>query len=449
MEALSTKKQEMHVMLLIDNNYVYFSLPFMLSLIVNNKWALIKFHIVSDDLDESYKKYIVGVFASFDVGLEFINVDTSIFKSFLTVKQYPALLYYKMLPHYCLGGLDRAMFFDTDMIVTQSLETLYNLDIGDNYFAAAYGVLSFTQLIKGITEGVNANFMNSGVMLLNLSKFKKENITIDLYLDYAKKHKQTLFEEWFLNNIFYKKIYPLMPYDYNYNVGISHIYKRYLDANNIEPKKAIYHYMNANNRPIIKPWDAYEYFFYGKQNDIFSDELYSIYAEWWAYAKMLPVYVQLDIINQVKLNKLRNTNQNIIGERDIWLKYYLMVKHLITSGLLKTNLYGQKNLQEAMSNRGHKKIAIYGYMETTKILISALKDTKIEIKYIVENIEFPDKNIKRINRMSEKNNVYYPPVDLMLIADIYNYHQIISGLKKIDIQFEVCNAVDYVNSLTL
>ena len=435
------QKHSAAIMLLIDDNYVYFSMPFIYSLLVNNEWANFNIFIVSDNLSINYQKYIIEVFKDFEVNFHFVNADTSIYKSFKATKQYPLLLYCKMLPHNYISNEERVAFFDTDMIVVKSLKDFFELDIGDNYFAAAYGVLSFTQLMKGIKEGVNANFMNSGAMIMNLQKFRENKVTIDTYREYAKQNRQVFFEEWFLNNLFYKKIFALMPFDWNYNVEMGHKYDQYCNLNKIEPLKAIYHFMNGQ-RSIIKPWDAYEYFYYGKENDIFPEDIYAIYGLWWKYAKQLPIYVQLDIVNQAKANKEKKLKNQIITEKNRWTCYYYVLKKLICGEFLNiTNC--RKRIEKIFLESGYKNIAIYGYMELAKILMAILQNTEVNIVYVVENLKQPISDVCVISRQATN----FPMVDAMFVADIYSEQKIIIEMSNKKVPFNVISLMEYLMNI--
>ena len=270
-------KERLNIMLLIDNNYVYYSLPFIYSIIKNNfNWASIYFYVVSDNLNPYYKDYIINFTKSYEAEIEICYVDSSLFNGLKSSQRYPALLYYKLVPHLVLPrNIDKTIFFDIDMICNGSLQELYNIVIDKYYFAMCYGLNSFKRQSLNLRDGVDSNYHNSGMMLINLKKLRNDNITINTYLEYSRKNNQgNLLEEFFLNNMYYGKILSLMPYDYNFNPGGRFMYSEYCNQMNITPKKVIIHYMPfGNDSPIVKPWDAYEYFYGNKTNNIYPQDL--------------------------------------------------------------------------------------------------------------------------------------------------------------------------------
>ena len=131
-------------------------------------------------------------------------------------------------------------------------------------------------------------------------------------------------------------------------------------------------------------------------------------------------------------------------DRDKWRTYSDTFKQIINSNQLE---YGEdiiKNIERAFLSKGHRRIAIYGDTEITKVLCNVLGGgTNISIKYIVEDSKNPVKGFKTIDR----NPANYPDCDVMLIADIYRYNEIEAKLKKLQLPFPFYNAAEYIKSL--
>ena len=228
--ATERVKERMDILLLIDDAYLFYSIPFIYSLIKNNQvWAELYIHVASDNLSKYSQKLLERLGILWNIVIETCNVDVSKFKALKYSARYPALLYYKLVPHLILpSNIDKAIFFDVDMICVKSLRDLFKSNLGNNYFALCYGINSFKSYMQGITEGIEANYHNSGVMLINLKKLREDEVNIETYLNYSKIHNQgKLLEEFFLNNMYYGKILSLMPYDYNYNVGARRLYSEF------------------------------------------------------------------------------------------------------------------------------------------------------------------------------------------------------------------------------
>ncbi|MCD7729601.1 MAG: hypothetical protein LUI60_06800 [Clostridia bacterium] len=347
------------------------------------------------------------------------------------------------MPHFYLPeNIDRAVFFDVDMIVNGSLEEFYKMDIGENYLAACHGIVAFTKKLKEIAQdNAGDNYVNSGAIVYNLSKFRENNIDISFYKRFLEISEQKLFEEYLLNNMLYGNIYYLMPYDYNYNAGATSLYSEYCEKHNVVPKKLIYHYMDFGNKcAITKPWDAYEYYYQGKPNNVFDENMYAIYKVWWDYALELSPCLVSGIINQVKKSAAEKKLSAITKERDRWKTYEKTFKYLIQNDManITANHYSLANL---LTNRGINKIAIFGNQEIAHVLISLLKDSAVNIAYVVDNV--PVKGIKTLRRDTTK----FPVVDLMIVADVMSYKSIEERLNKLKVPFKFVNSAEFLQSL--
>lgn len=445
------KKIDVNVMLIIDNDFVYYSMPFIYSLIKNNKeWASFKFHIVTDNLDEDYKFCLSDFISKNDAELNVYYVDSKAFSGLKVVKKYPLLLYYKLVPHIILpNNIDKALFFDVDMVCVGNIKSLYDVEMGDYYFAMCYGIDSIKALQSDEKNSQIKKIHNSGTVLINLKALRENNITIQTYLDYAKKHEQKgLFEEYFFNYMHHDKILSLMPFDYNFNIGGRRLYSAYCKKYNIEPKKLILHYMPFfNDSPIKKPWDAYEYFYYGKSNDIFDQEIWELYKPWWDYAKELSSWVVLSILQKAQNNKINNSIKNINDDREKWKIYSESFKYLLMNDMVYPCKNRRLRLVDILLTNDFKHIAIYGDREITKVLLHILYGTEVNVDYVVENSLKPvvvdGKTYKTINR----TDANYPKTDAMFVADIAYYNVIKTKLDKMKVPFPVYNAADYIKSL--
>lgn len=437
------KKPEMNIMLIIDDNYLFYSLPCIYSLIVNNKWAHIHFYIVTDKLSQLNREYLSRFVRSFSSIIDFYEAEVDAFKGLKTSISYPVLLYSKLIPHLILPkSIKTVLYLDCDMIITNSLEELYNTNLLDKYIAASYDVGPFRRLMNGEikSERIKREYINSGTVLYNLELMRNDNITLNTFLKWLDHNKQTLYEEQLISNVFLGKIYHLMPYDYNYNVGERNRYEEFCNRNNVVAKKAIIHYMPfQNDSPIKKPWNAYQYFYYNKPNDIFPEDIYVIYKIWWEYAKNMPAYAIVGLMEKLNQSAAEKKVDEATLLREKWHIYANFFKMLLIENKKVVRTVGRL-LEEALNLAGYKKIAIYGNTEITKVLIKILEDTDISIAYIVENISV-DGYVTMTRQVTN-----YPAADIMIIADFANYVKINEKLKG-HTSMPVKGALTFLNEL--
>ncbi|MGC4440229.1 glycosyltransferase, partial [Streptococcus suis] len=112
--------------------------------------------------------------------------------------------YRYLIPQYVPA--DKALYLDSDLIVTNDISHLFKLDIDDYYIAAVEN--------RTFKKGFNA-----GVMLINLKKWRAENITVELIqLTYKKHDEVATADQSIMNMRFGANWYRLNP-TYNFQIG--------------------------------------------------------------------------------------------------------------------------------------------------------------------------------------------------------------------------------------
>jgi len=66
------------------------------------------------------------------------------------------------------GLPDKILYIDSDIVVYNNIEPLYNMKIDDYHFAAVKDSIG--------SKFINKNYINSGVLLLNIKKMKEDNV---------------------------------------------------------------------------------------------------------------------------------------------------------------------------------------------------------------------------------------------------------------------------------
>lgn len=134
------------------------------------------------------------------------------FREKFTLTIYFRLFIPTMFPEY-----DKAIYIDSDVIVTGDLAGLYDTDIGNNFFGACadLSVVDVEPLAKYMEEAVGVDrdkYVNSGVLLMNTKKLREsgfEKHFLDLLTTY---HFETVApDQDYINAICKDKIYYLDP----------------------------------------------------------------------------------------------------------------------------------------------------------------------------------------------------------------------------------------------
>ena len=94
-----------------------------------------------------------------------------------TTDRYPREMYYRIFAAQVLPPeLDRVLYLDPDVLAINLVEKLYATPMGDALFAACSHVHASLRKLNELRLGMkkDAPYINSGVMLLNLSRLRRE-----------------------------------------------------------------------------------------------------------------------------------------------------------------------------------------------------------------------------------------------------------------------------------
>lgn len=196
------------------------------------------------------------------VSCHFVPVDPTLFDGFPETRRYPRQIYYRLAAPLLLpGDLDRVLYLDVDTVVINPLRTLYDTDLGENYFAACTHVRKFLTKVNQARLGVEEEvpYVNTGVLLMNLPALR-ENLRLSDIRDYAnaKKHAFLLPDQDILTALYGTKITLVDAMRYNLSDRILDVYNadprnEERDLDWVRENTAIIHYCGRN-----KPWkDSY------------------------------------------------------------------------------------------------------------------------------------------------------------------------------------------------
>ena len=143
------------------------------SLINNNSDAILNIYIINTDISSFEWANLVGL----DSQKKHVFINSQINDSELvdlvtnyhfTKANYYRLFIDEIVPY------DKALYIDSDVVVNGSLAELWNTGI-DNFYLAAVEDPNFSRHDE-LEMSINSKYFNSGVMLLNLDKWRKNSV---------------------------------------------------------------------------------------------------------------------------------------------------------------------------------------------------------------------------------------------------------------------------------
>lgn len=184
------------------------------------------------------------------------------------IKDIPAsitAMYKFSLPN-ILNLLDKVLYLDGDIIVKKDLTDLFNYDIGDNYVGAIKEAGGLSKTLFSLYSKNNLFYFNSGVMLLNLKKMRKNNVTEKL-IDYRINGYNELMDQDSLNYVLRDKACEL-PFKYNTQLVFAYITKNFekikkvclLEENINSVSKILENAVIVHYSGMKKPWKHFDGF---------------------------------------------------------------------------------------------------------------------------------------------------------------------------------------------
>ena len=238
-------KQKIHISMSLDNNLVYPTLVSMTSACANNNEnqnILVYYLLLSHDFNKANIEIFESLKLNYSVEIHYYIIPPR-FRRLRRWTSETDCIYYKLLLPILLPNLKRIIFLDGDTLIYKDLSDMYNLDFNGNY------VLGYPFHIKhniGGWEKKIVNYINVGVMLINIEKIIEKNIDFALLYFSAKNNEILFFPEQDGINVFLYPNVGLLPLRYGLylfgNISIyQNIVKKYVKVkiNETELSEAI------------------------------------------------------------------------------------------------------------------------------------------------------------------------------------------------------------------
>jgi len=186
--------KKMTVCLASDNNYVPYLGIAILSILKHSAADDdLVFYIFDSGISEESRETIKSLRHNKPFDIKFIKSDTEKFNhcSFQEKRLTPAIFCRYFIPEYIKE--DKVLYLDCDTMARSSLAELWNIDLGDNYVAGTldYHVMKNGKMGGGGVRLDMSEYINSGVLLINCKKWRKDGISATM-MDLTLKHSGSL-----------------------------------------------------------------------------------------------------------------------------------------------------------------------------------------------------------------------------------------------------------------
>ncbi len=237
---------EIKVCYTCDDNYAKYTCVSIASILKNaSNDDNLTIYIISNNISEENKNKLENLKTIKDFRLKIITPTNDLFKDFQgirTTDYLPIASFFRLKISSLITDIDKVIYIDPDTIVNKSLTELYNIDIS-NYYCGGILDIGYKRLGKKIGLKNNEFYINSGVLLINLEKWRREKAE-EKFINYASENldKITLGDQDLINKCFAGNILKL---DGKWNVQVVNFCSRSDYTQNFN----ILHYTGG-----AKPW---------------------------------------------------------------------------------------------------------------------------------------------------------------------------------------------------
>ena len=248
----------MNLLVTIDANYIHPLRVMLCSLLCNNPEEHFSVYLAHRAMTDSQLSSITAGLDPNRLALYPIQVSDEELIGAPVEKQYPREMYYRLFAaRYLPEHLDRILYLDPDLVVLGRVRPLYEIELGNCWFAAASHVHRVVQRLNELRLEIPSGgaYVNSGVLLMDLTALR-DGQHIEQILDYIREnhYRMILPDQDVLNALYHDRILPLNPLIYNLSEG--YLLRQNLDhrSDSIDldwvQKNAVFvHYCGRN-----KPW---------------------------------------------------------------------------------------------------------------------------------------------------------------------------------------------------
>ncbi|MEY2357583.1 glycosyltransferase family 8 protein [Lysinibacillus capsici] len=184
----------MNIVTSINKNFIQHFCSMCSSLILNSREEKIDIYVLHSDLGDNDINIIAVVLEDLlndTVNIHFVEVEENRFSSIPIIESHLSIqtLFRILLTELLPSDIEKLIYLDSDLVLEDSISQLFSLEINDYYVAAVPDFNDELAKNQNISSGVD--YFNSGVMLVNLKKWREGDM-LNKCLNYAFENKEKL-----------------------------------------------------------------------------------------------------------------------------------------------------------------------------------------------------------------------------------------------------------------
>lgn len=235
-----------------DDNYSRYAAVVIASILANAKDDDdLYFYILDGGISEVSRSKMLKLTTIRDCNINFVNIDDSMFSDYMAVKTHGYIslpTFYRLKAASLMPDVDRIIYFDCDVVVNSCLNDLFFADLDGN---AVGGVLD----IKKRMVKKNPTYVNAGMLVLDLSKIREENIEEE-FLIWTREHfdEITVGDQQIINETLKGRI-KLLPSKWNVQSS------NFTNCSSYEKRPNVIHYVGGQKPWKPASWNYFKWFY--------------------------------------------------------------------------------------------------------------------------------------------------------------------------------------------
>ena len=238
-------KNSKHIAFGIDANFTIGTGVLIYSILQHNKGSIV-FHIFTDNIyDEDINRFesLTKDYKNIIIVIYYVNANK--FSKLSTSFIWSSAIYYRFLVSNLINNItNKILYLDSDILCINSFEDLFRSNFKDNVVMAVSDYPEMMVYAKKQYDFSGDFYFNTGVLMINLDKWKSNNIPIRA-IDYSLKNEFKYYDQDVLNILLANESIML---DKKYNV----IYHLADMKNTVDSDTVFLHYSGS-----VKPWQAW------------------------------------------------------------------------------------------------------------------------------------------------------------------------------------------------
>ncbi|MDO5390845.1 MAG: glycosyltransferase family 8 protein [Eubacteriales bacterium] len=207
---LSSEKMtdnKINILVTFDKNYINPFRVMIKSLAISNPMETFHIWLLHSAIPQEDLFALTEYCSKQKITLTAIEIDRELFKNAPVSKQYPQEMYYRMMAPLMLpNGLERVLYLDPDILVINSIRSLWEMQLENYSFAAASHGFVLDEFIDEVNKarlGTEHDYFNTGVLLIDLKRARTITKAEEIYRCVIDKANQLILPDQDVFNCLY------------------------------------------------------------------------------------------------------------------------------------------------------------------------------------------------------------------------------------------------------